>query len=248
MADAEYSPTRQQFKSALRQLNLTSLQERLLAIHSAAVNRILTATELANRAGYKNKATANAQYGKLGRLVGAALNAQNDFQLPVANLVEFGRNERQEITWILRKPLAEAVRRMRLSVDTSSEVYFPEEVSVEQNFIEGAVRRVTVNAYERNPRARAACISKFGYRCAVCDLLMVDVYGEVALNFIHIHHLKALAEVGCEYEVSPEEDLRPVCPNCHAILHTRNPPLSIMDLRGHIETNKRKAQGVGLKG
>ena len=81
MPDTKYAPTRQQFKSALKQLNLTRLQERLLVIHSEASDRTLTATELANRAGYKNKATANAQYGRLGRLVGAAINTKNELEL-----------------------------------------------------------------------------------------------------------------------------------------------------------------------
>lgn len=242
MPSTKYAPTRQQFESALKQLNLTRLQERLLVIHSEASDRTLTATELANRSGYKNKATANAQYGRLGRLVGSALNTKNELELPVAHLVDFGWNEQREITWILRGPLAEAVQRMGLSADVSSDVYFPEEIFADQSFVEGAVTRVSVNAYERNPKARAACIAKFGYACSACDLLMVDVYGEIASNFIHVHHLKPLAEVGSKYQIRPLEDLRPVCPNCHAMLHTGTPPLSIANLRSRIEINKRSEQ------
>lgn len=28
-----------------------------------------------------------------------------------------------------------------------------------------------------------------------------------------------MSEIGMEYEVDPIADLRPVCPNCHAVLH-----------------------------
>ena len=41
----------------------------------------------------------------------------------------------------------------------------------------------------------------------------------------------ALSEVGREYVVDPVTDLRPVCPNCHAVLHARKPAYSIEDVR-----------------
>lgn len=243
MLSKKYAPTKQQFESALRLLELTRLQERLLAIHSQADDHTLTATELAHRAGYKNKATVNAQYGKLGRMVGAALNIKNDFALPVAHLVDFGRNEKREITWILRANLVDVVRRRGYDADESTDVFFPEEISPDQTYSEGAIRRVSVNAYERNPKARAACILHFGCRCSVCGLLMADLYGKIGLGYIHVHHLKGLAEIGREYQIDPLTDLRPVCPNCHAMLHTSNPPLSIEELRSRIlKTNERTKQ------
>ncbi|HSS63378.1 MAG TPA: HNH endonuclease, partial [Gammaproteobacteria bacterium] len=33
------------------------------------------------------------------------------------------------------------------------------------------------------------------------------------------------------YEVNPKSDLCPVCPNCHAMLHRRNPPYTVDELR-----------------
>ena len=58
----------------------------------------------------------------------------------------------------------------------------------------------------------------------------VMTYGEVAEGLIHVHHLRSLSEVGEEYIVDPIADLRPVCPNCHAVLHTRTPPFSIEEV------------------
>jgi 5-methylcytosine-specific restriction protein A len=63
---------------------------------------------------------------------------------------------------------------------------------------------------------------------------MADIYGEIAESYIHVHHLKCLADIGKEYHVNPETDLRPVCPNCHAMLHTSNPSLGIDELRERI--------------
>ncbi|HHO0788469.1 HNH endonuclease [Aeromonas allosaccharophila] len=58
-----------------------------------------------------------------------------------------------------------------------------------------------------------------------------EKYGELGKGFIHVHHMMPLSEIGEEYVVDPIKDLIPVCPNCHAMLHRRNPPLTIDDLR-----------------
>jgi predicted HNH restriction endonuclease len=106
----------------------------------------------------------------------------------------------------------------------------PEEVLPSTTFPEGAVERVLVNRYERDPRAREACIAKYGTLCYICGFDFVAKYGEVMSGFIHVHHLKSLARLGPDYEVDPERDLRPVCPNCQAVLHRKDPPYSIEDV------------------
>ena len=109
---------------------------------------------------------------------------------------------------------------------------FPEEVEkTEEEIFEGAIRRVTVNAYERNPEARRQCINHYGTRCTVCGFDFLEVYGEIGKDFIHIHHLKQISEIGETYQVDPIQDLRPVCPNCHAIIHKRKPPYTIEEMK-----------------
>jgi len=56
-------------------------------------------------------------------------------------------------------------------------------------------------------------------------------YGEIGDRFIHVHHLREISSVGAEYVVDPVEDLRPLCPNCHAMAHRRKPALSVSELR-----------------
>jgi 5-methylcytosine-specific restriction enzyme A len=48
-----------------------------------------------------------------------------------------------------------------------------------------------------------------------------DTYGEVRREFIHVHHITPLHEIQMGYQVNPIEDLIPVCPNCHAMLHRK---------------------------
>lgn len=99
---------------------------------------------------------------------------------------------------------------------------------------EGAVRRVLVNSYERDPRNRAMAIERHGTACLGCDLEMSATYGAIAEGFIHIHHLIPLSELDAPRAPDPR-DLVPLCPNCHAVVHLRKPPLTIADLRQLIQ-------------
>jgi len=99
---------------------------------------------------------------------------------------------------------------------------------------EGAVRTTTVVTYERNPAARAACIAHHGLACSACDMNFEDVYGSIGAGFIHVHHLREISTIGAQYEVDPIADLRPLCPNCHAMVHRRQPAMSIEALRQKI--------------
>lgn len=96
---------------------------------------------------------------------------------------------------------------------------------------EGALRRITINAYERDPRARKACIDHYGASCQVCFFSFGASYGEAFAEFIHVHHVALISELGENYRIDPIKDLRPVCPNCHAALHHRRVPYTIQELK-----------------
>jgi 5-methylcytosine-specific restriction enzyme A len=115
---------------------------------------------------------------------------------------------------------------------------FPDEVGDPQEYTEGLVRRVVVNRFERDPDARQACIAHHGARCAVCEFSFAEGYGAIGEGFIHVHHLIPIANIGAEYTVNPVRDLRPVCPNCHAMLHKRNPPFGIEELQEIIQRHR----------
>jgi len=111
------------------------------------------------------------------------------------------------------------------------DVRLPEELDEHVPYVEGAKRSITVNAYERNPKAREACLIKHGCRCTVCQFDFEERYGALGKGFIHVHHLRALHTIGDDYVVDPEHDLVPVCPNCHAMLHRRFPPYTVQELQ-----------------
>lgn len=114
-------------------------------------------------------------------------------------------------------------------------VVYPDEVAADQRtFIEGAAKQVLVNQYERDSAARSACIQHWGPTCYVCGFDFYKTYGDMGRGFIHVHHLTDIASIGAEYQVDPRRDLRPVCPNCHAMLHTQRPALDIDVLKSQL--------------
>jgi predicted HNH restriction endonuclease len=118
----------------------------------------------------------------------------------------------------------------------------PEEIDIAEvsTLYEGAVRQISVNDYERNPKARQLCIGHYGTRCRICDFDFKEMYGEIGEGLIHVHHLRQLSDVGKEYEIDPVNDLCPVCPNCHTILHRRKPPYTFEEIRGFIDEQKKR--------
>ena len=117
----------------------------------------------------------------------------------------------------------------------NSENLYPEEVT--KNLREGSKKIISVNSYERNPKARTECIKKYGVNCSVCGFNFESTYGKRGEGFIHVHHLVPVSDIGDEYEINPITDLRPVCPNCHAMLH-RKGNISIEELINEIKSHK----------
>ena len=101
---------------------------------------------------------------------------------------------------------------------------------------EGAVHRVSVDRYERDPKARAKCIEHHGTCCKVCELDFESRYGHIGKGFIHVHHLRPLGRLKSSYRLDPLKDLVPVCPNCHAMLHRRDPPFEVEQLRRYLRS------------
>lgn len=108
----------------------------------------------------------------------------------------------------------------------------------ENEYYDGTKQQVLGNKYERNPRARKMCIQKYGCICKICQFDFQKQYGELGKDFIHVHHIIPISEnKGRSYKVDYENDLIPVCPNCHAMLHRSN--ISIEALKDAVRKNRR---------
>jgi 5-methylcytosine-specific restriction protein A len=110
-----------------------------------------------------------------------------------------------------------------------------ENESTQESFLDGAANQMLTTRYERNPYARKVCLRKFGHACSVCGFDFEQAYGSIGKGFIHVHHLNQLSQVGKEHILDPMRDLRPVCPNCHAMLHKRKRPYSIEEMKNILQ-------------
>ena len=85
---------------------------------------------------------------------------------------------------------------------------------------EGTKRSRLITIYERNPQAREDCINHYGTTCFACGISFEKHYGSIGKGFTHVHHVVPVSDIKKEYEIDPIADLRPVCPNCHALIPT----------------------------
>jgi len=163
-----------------------------------------------------------------------------------SGIFRFGQKtlkKKRQNYWQLRPELKEALRvylgnNGGVSIASQEIVLIAQELPNEEAaaLFEGAKKQITVNTYERNVRARRLCIDKYGDQCCVCNFQFDQFYGDVGKDFIEVHHLTPLNEINEEYQVDPIKDLRPICPNCHAMIHRAN--LSIEELKVVIEERK----------
>jgi len=136
------------------------------------------------------------------------------------------------------------ISRHETILNSQSTTDYPDELDKSETLFEGIRKTIIVNSYERNPVARTKCIEHYGAQCVVCDFDFEGKYGDIGKGFIHVHHLTQLSDIKQGYEVNPVNDLRPVCPNCHAMLHKKKPPYTVeqLELKAHNQANPADAK------
>lgn len=213
---------------------ITELQRRILETHYYAPQHTAYATQLAKTACVNGgHSVINLHYGKLGRLFmlenGYAPDRRRDGSKRWWSAFSLGHHTRFGFIWEMLPEVAEALE--RLEWVTRDSTLLGEERGLQGPMLEGRTHRVTVHAFERNPVARRACIEHYGPRCVVCGFDFRAFYGPVADGFIHVHHVVPLAEIQRQYAVDPVADLRPVCANCHAVIHLGSECRTIDEVR-----------------
>ena len=58
-----------------------------------------------------------------------------------------------------------------------------------------------------------------------------DIYGDIGYHFIEVHHPTPASAMKPGYVFDVDRDLVPLCPNCHAMVHRRNPPYSVNEMK-----------------
>lgn len=91
-------------------------------------------------------------------------------------------------------------------------------LEVNDTIKEGDLKEGSGNYRTRSGLLRNDCIAKKGTKCCICGFDAAQVYGEQFAGKIHVHHSIMLNQGERDSVV---EDLFPVCPNCHMILHSK---------------------------
>ena len=99
---------------------------------------------------------------------------------------------------------------------------------------EGSEYEEVTKKHERNPINRELCLKVKGYICSVCGFKFEDKYGEIGKNFIEVHHSVPVSQMGEDHVVDPIKELFPLCSNCHSMIHRKNPPFTIEELKNII--------------
>ncbi len=86
---------------------------------------------------------------------------------------------------------------------------------------------------ERNRSASRRAKQVHGYICQGCGFDFEAVYGEVGREYIEAHHLTPLSELPDDQPVNldPQRDFAVLCANCHRMVHRKNGPRTIGELR-----------------
>jgi len=66
--------------------------------------------------------------------------------------------------------------------------------------------------------------------CEVCEFDFYKFYGEIGKEFIEAHHNKELSQLQ-EQKLMSEEDINLICANCHRMIHTTKPCLTVEELK-----------------
>lgn len=234
--EMQNAPTVAEYVRALTALGerVTDEHRALFRAHYYAPDRAATTKQLATWGGVTGWSVVNARYGKLGHAVCDELGIKPELRPDDSarwwSVWSRGWRTPDGFVWQMLPRVAEALEQLGW-VRPAAGFTAADEVVGSDSLVEGAVCRVTVNAYERNPEARRRCIAAHGTTCCICGFNFGAVYGSEAEGYTHVHHLRPLSEVGGEYVVNPVEDLRPVCPNCHAVLHLGGRCRSIDEVR-----------------
>jgi 5-methylcytosine-specific restriction protein A len=229
--------TKEQFKQILQDKDITKPEDLAVfqTIYSFDGHKAY-ASQVGRILGVKAKLPASPINLQIGRLA-KRIAKKHDINFTVRQNQKFkfwdiffnGWEDGRFYIWQLTPNLKEALEETGLI----GENQYYDEIPTEylEKLSEGAKRTLIVNSYERNLIARKRCVEYYGAVCSICGFDFEMKYGEIGKGYIHVHHLTPVSEIGKTYEIDPIKDLRPVCPNCHSMIHKNKDTLTIDELK-----------------
>ena len=209
----------------------------MLQFHYRQPEETTTSEAMSAEMKYKNPNGANLPYATLGRLVGKRLRWIPKDRISVLAHFRYPGPERR-CHWEMRGRLAAALETLGWVGDPSEQSPISTVIPEEPPLFEGALIRMAVNACERNPKARRRCLAQYGAWCIICGFNFEAAYGPSAAGFMHVHHIEMMREKRKKHEIDPIRDLRPVCPNCHSVIHLKLRSFTIQEVREVVDAHR----------
>ncbi len=106
------------------------------------------------------------------------------------------------------------------------------DVDIHEDAVTEGLRRLVLHIQRERNQAVVRKKKKLAtsFSCEVCNFSFKACYGESASDYCEVHHLLPLAEVETITQTRME-DLAILCANCHRVVHLRNPPYKLDEVR-----------------
>lgn len=108
---------------------------------------------------------------------------------------------------------------------------------------EGELKTRTADYRSRSRELRHEAIKHYTrdgrLPCEACGFDFSKAYAQIGNGFIHIHHLKPVSFMRGEPMNLKQAlaNVRPLCANCHQMVHRRSPPISIAELQSMLKVS-----------
>lgn len=100
---------------------------------------------------------------------------------------------------------------------------------------EGHKRKRLAASVARSITLRRLALKRHGASCSACDLKFLKRYDGLKTDCIELHHVSPLSRGP---RISTIDDLVPLCPNCHRVAHSTEPPLPVAVIRQMLKSGK----------
>lgn len=215
---------------------LSNIDLTILRTQYSRPGRTVTSQDIRDALNYGGIGASNLAYGRLGRKLGQQLGFDvNDrpadrpgWWRAIASSDKIG----DHYTWTLRPQLASALEQAGIVDPESDGMIDAPDVDLPQSLVDFATEgKKTLVQHLRRERNRSLVAAKKqaaeSLACEVCGFDSGEYYG---IDYCEVHHLRSLSATDDEVETTLD-DLALVCANCHRIIHSEYPALTIEALR-----------------
>jgi len=151
--------------------------------------------------------------------------------------VEWGRDFAEVSILLGAEPLTVKIlsekdlRRLRAAIDDTTR----ENTQIEA--LEGDIYKAEAIFRKRNSSVIQAQKANSDYRCEVCDFSFEEAYGAIGREYIIAHHIRPVSSGPSK---TTQDDIALLCANCHSMVHRKNPPILVKDLRKQLRDTRAK--------